>query len=611
MTSEAYRDLGVVANTQESRTCAMTRASDGCFYLVICSQGFLVSVNLHTKKAQQYPFPENYIAYPFGSIGSKSGKVYLGGGNMFMEFDPALGEYTYWKRIHPDELSYGAWCLTEAEDGTIYFGGVPKTYLTSFHPKTREIHDFGILDPTQTYLGTLAIDRAGYLYCTIGTETVSIAVIHLPSGKRTVIPALPGRESAEVCRATDGEVYVTFDGDLKFNEYMPSKRWYRLYGGNLLEEKKQPFQNYFTGIGFHVIHCPYEDHPTILNPALVEHELTYLHPDTGEEITLNLEYETAGANLSPLTSGPDGKIYGTTNHPIQIYTYDPKTDTLTNFGRRPFARYIGGGGWGNICAYAVQGDILGGCAYCGGFIVRIDTTKPICKKPDDVNPHCEGAYEEIYRPRSAAALPDGRTMVFGGYTTNGATGGGLILYDAIDRTCRVFSNEELIPHQSVLSMVPLSDHVLLCGTSIEAPCGGYVLSPEAQLFTFDLASGKVLDSLVPIPGAREISHMKQDNAGLVHAITSSGTYFVYDPRRRAVLRSQDLSQYGVPVRDGMKCMDDGTVYGLLTNGIYRIATGKTEAEILSTPPCPITAGMAVQDGKIFFGSGSHLWYYTI
>lgn len=606
---EAYRDLGVVANTQEPRTCAMTRATDGCFYLVICSQGFLVSVNLHTKEACQFPFPENYIAYPFGSIASKSGKIYLGGGNMFLEFDPAAKKYTFAQRIHPDELSYGAWCLEEAEDGTIYFGGVPKTYLTSFNPNTREIKDFGILDPTQTYLGTLAVDRMGYLYCTIGTETVSIVAIDLKNGKRHVIPALPGRECAEVCRATDGEVYVTFDGDLKFNEYTSDKRWYRLLGGELLEEAKESFQNYFSGTGFDVIHCPYIDHPTILNPDLVEHELTYIHPDTGETVNLSLEYETAGAELSPLTCGPDGKIYGTTNHPIQIYKYDPKEDRLINFGRKPFAKRIEG--WGNICAYAVQGDILGGCAYCGGFIVRIDTKKEICRELDDTNPHCEGAFGEIYRPRSAAALPDGRTMVFGGYTTNGATGGGLVIYDTAERSCKVIPNDKLIPQQSVLSMVPLSQTELLCGTSIEAPCGGYVLTPEAQLFEFDLSTGKVLNSLVPVPGAREISHLKRDATGIAHGITSSGIYFAYDPDQKTVLRTQDMSQYGVPVRDGMKCMEDGTVYGLLTGGIYRVSPASPKAEMISIPPCPITAGMAVQDGKIFFGSGTHLWYYVI
>lgn len=604
-----YRDLGVVANTEEPRTCAMTRASDGCFYLVICSMGFVISVNLHTKEAKQYPFPENYIAYPFGSIGSKNGKVYLGGGNMFLEFDPAAKAYTFAQRIHPDELSYGAWCLEEDKDGLIYFGGVPKTYLTSFNPKTRELKDFGILDPSQTYLGTLAADRAGYLYCTIGTETVSIVAINLRTGERHVISALPGRESAEACRATDGEVYVTFDGDLKFNEYTSEKRWYRLYNGELLEEAKKPFQNYFTGSGFSVIHCPYEEHPIILNPDLVEHELTYIHPDTGESVVITLDYETAGAELSPLTSGPDGKVYGTTNHPIQIYTYDPKTDCLTNFGRKPFAKRIEG--WGNICAYASQGDILGGCAYCGGFIVRINTRELICQEPDDTNPHCEGAFEEIYRPRSAAALPDGRTMVFGGYTTNGATGGGLVVYDAIDRTCKVYPNEELIPQQSILSMTALSDHVLLCGTSIEAPCGGYVLTPEAQLFEFDLSTGKVLNSLVPVPDAREISHLKPDAAGTIHGITSSGIYFAYDPNQKTVLRTQNLSQYGVPVRDGMKCTEDGTVYGLLTGGIYRVPPASLKAEIISIPPCPITAGMAALDGKIFFGSGSHLWYYAI
>ena len=71
--SSPFRDIGRVANAQEARSSSMTKASDGCFYLVICSQGFVTSVNLNTGESGYYPFPQGYTAYPFGSMGSRTG----------------------------------------------------------------------------------------------------------------------------------------------------------------------------------------------------------------------------------------------------------------------------------------------------------------------------------------------------------------------------------------------------------------------------------------------------------------------------------------------------------------------------------------------------------
>ena len=607
-----FRDVGRVANAQEARSSSMTKASDGCFYLVICSQGFVTSVNLNTGESGYYPFPEGYTAYPFGSMGSRTGKVYFGAGKMFYEFDPAQKAYTFCEAINKTgtDNTCEAWSPFEAADGRIFFGAYPVTHLMSFDPKSRSFTEYGVMAEDQSYLTSEAADKAGWIYCGIGTQKPTIVAFHPETGEKRILSQCDANgESAEVRLGTDGEVYGALDGSTHGCAYSPNKHWYRLYGGKLQERAEKPFTTYYTSGGFDAIHCPFEEHPEIIESDLVEHLLTYRHPDSSKIITIPLEYDVAGADLSPITAGPDGKLYGTTNHPIQLFTYDPKTDLLVNHGRKPFAKHISG--WGNICAYASQGDILAGAAYCGGFIVRFDTAQPICRELDDVNPHCEAAFDEVLRPRSAAALPDGERVVFGGFNMYGKTGGGLIVYNCAARTSRLIPNEKLLPQHSVLAIVPLSETRLLCGTSIEAPGGGKETAAQAELFEFDLSGETVIYSAVPVPGSKAIAHMKQDATGTVHGITQESVYFTYDPVSHKLLQTRDLSKNGTPVRDGMALAEDGTLYGLLPGGIYRILPGTNSPEFLPAPPCPITCGMAMLNGKLYFGSQTHLWSCTL
>jgi len=606
--SNPYTDLGRVANAQEARSCALTRGSDGHWHLVILSSGFVVSTDLNTAKSEFCPFPEGYTAYPFGSAATRTGKVCFGAGKMFYEFDPVQKAYTLCKVINDSgkDNTCEAWSPFEDREGKLWFGAYPVTHLMSWNPKTGEFTEHGIMAEDLAYLTSIAEDTEGWIYCGMGTTAPTISAYHPRTGEKRIIARsqLPG-DCAEVRMAPDGTVYGALNGTSHGSCYKPEKDWHRLSGGAYLEAVAEPFQTFYSFDGFDAIHCPYPEHPEILRQDLVDHSLTYRHPETGEAVTVSLEYDVAGAELSPITLGPDGKIYGTTNHPIQIFTYDPASDTLINYGRSPFARHISG--WGNICAYASQGSILAGAAYCGGYVVRIDTNAPVCKEQDDVNPHCEAAYESLLRPRSAAALPDGKTVVFGGFNVYGKAGGGLVVYDCETGASRLIPNEKLLPGHSILAITPLGGSRILCGTSIEVPGGGKPVGEEAALFTYDLEQETVLFQSAPVPGAREISHLVQDSQGSIHGITGGGSYFVCNADTHLVLRVCDLSAQGTPVRAGMALSSDGSVYGLLTGGIYRVLPGKEAPEFLPKPPCPITGGMALLDGKLFFCSGSHLW----
>ncbi|MEG1381381.1 MAG: hypothetical protein RSC73_03970 [Ruthenibacterium sp.] len=605
----SYHDYGVVAPMDEPRTNCLFTGANGREYFVISSRGFLMLLDLAAKSARQFIYPESYLAYPFGCLAAKSGLVYLGAGTMFMEFDPVKEAFTFYQHIHPDELAYGAWSPAEAPDGVIYFGAHPKTYLTAFDPKTRKLTDYGLMDDTQEYLATIAVDCAGWLYCTVGTQTQRIFAFHPQTGEKHIAVTLPdGMEGgAYVTLASDGNVYGTFEGGMTGSCRKEGYSYFQLLNGmkmGALTDASVSFP--YIGDGFQGIHCPKKTKTKIIWFDLPEGKAVYLHPVTGEETTLSFHYQTAGADMSPLTLGPDGKIYGTTNHPIQFYSFDPKTEKITLHGKLPLSKERQTEWWGNVCAWASQGAIMAGCAYCGGFVTRVDTSKPLGVFGDTMNPSHEATHEEIYRPRAAFAYPDGKTIIFGGFTLNGTTGGGLVLYDVLTRKTVPIPNGRLAKYHSVLCMGALPNHRLLCGTTIEAPCGGYVYEKEAVLFTFDLTTQTVTDRLVPIAGATGISSMQQAQNGIFHAITLESICFSYDATLKKVLKTTDLSAYGAPVRDGMKLYLDGNIYGLLEHAIYCVNGKDGSVKIVCEPPRMITSGMAIQNNQIYFGSDTHL-----
>ena len=44
-----------------------------------------------------------------------------------------------------------------------------------------------------------------------------------------------------------------------------------------------------------------------------------------------LAYKGGGTSLSPLYGGPDGILYGTSNHPLHLFTYDATAGLLTDW----------------------------------------------------------------------------------------------------------------------------------------------------------------------------------------------------------------------------------------------------------------------------------------
>ncbi len=621
MTDKGFTAYGTVVKSDEHRGTAMLRAKDGETYFVICSKGYVLSVNIRTQEVKQALYPERYQdGSPFAALASSAGLFYTGAGKMFMEYDPVANAFTYYSKEWPTELNVG-FRMAESADGRILIASHPTCRLSAFDPRTRHMTDYGRMDGQEKYIAYIVEDAQGWIYMGIGTERRNMVAFHPETGERRQFLAEADRVRG--CgyfhKGQDGQVYGHAQDDLH-----PSKgtfEWKRYLGGegkSVPESEVSPLARYYGGFGYSWgVNSPGTDPGLVKKLDLKEHELVYTHPETGREISMRLDYFSYGAGLSRMVAGPDGKLYGCSSHPCHFYSFDPVLKQVTDHGN---LRHIN--------CYAVQGSVIAGASYVGGYILHFDTRQPITRFPEPgLNPRVVGNHEEIYRPRSSAAHPDGKRMVFGGFAGYGAVGGGLCVYNVETHEQVVIPNEELVPTQSTVGMRFLKNCDLLCANSIETPGGGAPKTSEAELFRFDLEKRKLVYRAVPVPGAREISVFELDDAGLVHGITSdsiyvsasssrfigaaNAVYFVFDPETRKTLHVRKLDDHGLPLLGGMLKGADGMIYGIMSQAIYRIDPAKRAFEVLTVPPDEIGSGAAILDGVLYFGIGADLWSWKL
>jgi hypothetical protein len=114
-----------------------------------------------------------------------------------------------------------------------------------------------------------------------------------------------------------------------------------------------------------------------------------------------------------------------------------------------------------------------------------------------------------------------------------------------------------------------------------------------------------------VSGASEVASLAVGPDGLVYGLAVPTTLFVYDPAAGKVVHTHGLDAYGSPAWNPMKLGPDGLLYALTDRAILRIRPRSFEVEKLADAPVPITAGLAIGGGKLFFTSRSHVWGFAL
>ena len=601
-----FADLGLAAAVSESRGVAALRNAAGrqlvlTLLLDLSPLGSVLVTDVASGATTQVFFPEATrseewaVWAPYASLLSRNGRFYTFAGKTLLEFDPDRLEFTFCGVPSPGESCCVETAMVEGPDGRIYAASHPNARLVSFDPATRELCDHGQLDPAEHYPHSLAVDATGWIYAGIGTARWNLAAFNPGNGEMRSLLAesARGEGSARVEATVEGWVHGEAGG-----------RHYRLSEGRIEEvapsgiptvvpSRAGRFQNIVAVL-------PDGRRATCHLP---ERRLSIEEPDGRPDREIGLEFRSGGALITTLGSGPDGKVYGSTAHPMHFFRYDPVGREISDLGP---IKAIGGG---NICALAAQGGHLVGPAYPWGDLYLYRPAEPFRPEhPSSPNPRVLARFERhITRPRACLAHPDGVHVVAAGFMDYGCLGGGLGIVNLQTGEQTLLTHEQVVPRHSTHALRALPSGDLVGGTSVRAPGGGHATEPEGLIYVMDWARRQVVFQTVPVPGAEEVFSLEIGTDGTIVGLATGAQFFVFDPVARRVTRREDLSALGELVRPALIRGSDGIIYGALSQTVFRVNPGDHRICVIAKSPVPITAGLAIQDGRLYFAAKARLW----
>jgi len=219
---------------------------------------------------------------------------------------------------------------------------------------------------------------------------------------------------------------------------------------------------------------------------------------------------------------------------------------------------------------------------------------------------------DIGRPRYVLAHPDGHTVFMSGYPGYGRCGGGVGIYDfQTGETSLLTADDDLLPGLTTIELKALSDDMLFGITSALALTGGHRTAEEAEIYMLKWPEQEIVFHMVPVKGANRVISCTIGPDGLVYALTDTAVVFAFDPAKREVVRTADLSEYGAVPRLSMHTGPDGNIYALMSGAVLRIRPDTLEHEKLGQPPTGAGNGGVLHEGILYYSSGSHVWSFDV
>ena len=591
-----FKDHGVASPISNHRGTVATVDGNGrnvvLIWLFDYTGGYaLLMVDAETGKSEQFkmPFPPGGDT-PYSSILSSDNKFYTLFNGFFAEFDPVKRAFTFHKEVKR-QMAMG---MTEDHNGVIWAATYPNSGLVSFNPKTREMKDYGYVYQQNWYQYPryVATDKAGWVYFGLGNTATQIIAYNPVSGE-----ALPMFEEAERKR---GIAYVYRDNDDKvYGQSLPGKEeaWFEFYKGI-----RSPVSNHqsnpapiITG-SQGLFHTQFPDGKKIKICDLTDRKLIVEDPATKTSKEVSLDYTSQGAIVMGVGTSPEGKIVGGTAFPMRYFSYDPKKDTWENL----YAP-------GQYNAMARQGDSMFFGVYPSGALQRWDGNKAtkLIECPLD-----------IHRPHRLLAYSDGKTLIMGGTPEYGYTGGGLLFWDRQKNAGTLLKDSNIVLDQSTMSLVSLPGGNLLGGTTTMPGTGGLKKAKEAELYIMNVKSKKISWRKALFPGVQNYTDMCMTPEGLVYGIADRKTFFVFDPKKKAITYQFDLvQQFGLTTAEQCpRVFVSGPgkkIYILFRKGIALVEPKTHQINMLAASPVPIDGGGDYLDGRIYFVGGSHLFSYEL
>ncbi len=562
----------------------------------------LLLIDAETGKAEEYPmpFPPGGDC-PYASILSSDNKFYTHFNSYFTVFDPVKRAFTFHQKTTP-QMAMG---MTEDDAGKIWSVTYPNSGVAAFDPKTQTLTDYGAVygQNWKQYQRHVAADDAGWIYFGIGSTASQ--VIAFDPKTATATPLVPEEERVKgagyVVRDVDGKVYGHSGSD---------EHWYTYYEGNATAIEKptvnaKPIITSSQGL----FHKTFPDGKILKVCDTVTRTLEVEDPSTGTIAKHTFDYTSEGAHIMGIATAPDGTLAGGTAFPMRFFQYDPAKDEWVN---RPTY-----GQWNTV---ARQGDrfFIGG--YGGGFLLEwnpakdwVETQKNKPRKNPQFLTDCTPT---IHRPHDLLAHPNGKVVILAGTPGYGYTGGGLLFWNRETSERTLIEHTELIPEQSTLSLAALPGNQIVGGTTTGAGTGGEKKATLAELYLLDLGTHAITWHAPILPEVNNYTDLYATESGIVYGVADQRHFFVFDPATKELIHQFDMeATLGSTIsHQGPRVFvpgPDGELYMLFRKGVAQVNLETHEITLLAESPVPIGPGGDYHDGRIYFGSGSHLYSYAV
>jgi len=551
-------------------------------------------IDAETGKTEQV-YPEDSGLGAYGVLMTPENVIYDTMGNHLLAIDVPT------RKVRPVGSFDGGFSLggyVRAEDGTVYAGLYPNATLVSWNPTSKTFINHGALNDEAwpQYLRPLVMDSSGWLYGSIGLQEGQVVGFHPPTGTKVVLIPKDKRRRGqpELFRGEDGQVYANAAG----------WGWHRLSEGIAMPtEHTPPPEARADGRTF-------PDGSRITEVNIPDRKLCITDVGEWEPRELRFDYHSAGVAIYTIVAGPDGKIYGSTGIPLRIWSFDPAIGKMWNSGL--------GGYDGHINQLVRQGDKLYGAVYSGGQLLEYDPHQPfddadmaVSKNPRQV--HRDPAAIDLYgRPNAVLAHSDGRHILVGGKAARVVRGSGMLIYDTETGEEVMLDRKELLPDHGINAMISLPDGDVLVGTSIHPPTGGSAgTDTTAMLYRFNMATRTIRERWPLQPATPAVYDMVVAADGLVYGLAEPSRFFVFNPASGEFVHQEELSGYGDAAGYmAPRCMSiapDGNIYAIFQKAVVRIEPGTFRHRAIFNTADKITAGIAIQDGRLYFACGSRLF----
>ncbi len=601
--AELFTLHGVAAEVSRSRGAVVVEVGEGEHRLAVWLQdhrgGYgIVLIDPDDGETSFHEMPFSTWDSPFAVLYSKQGYLYSLFGHHFVEFDPRSGEFTH---VESSDDRVAMW-MTEGDDGVIWAGNYPDAHMVSFDPNTREYTDYGPVNSENwpQYPRALATDASGWVYTMIGFTRNHLLALEPRTGEVREMVDEDDRVGGNVTlwRGKDGKVYARMPEEEAPWLQLSDGRVTVLEGAPPVERAREISDNQGAFFG------ELPDGREITRLDLPEGWLE-VSRDGEETRRVDFDYPSDGSWIYTLALGPDGRIYGSTGHPLRFFAYEPGRDSFWDTDVRG----------GHINVMTVQAGKLYGAIYTQGVLIEYEPGRE--GTADAPNPRrLASAGDILLRPHDLLAHSDGRHVIQVGTPGYGRTGGGMMVYDAESEEAEVYGHTDLIEHHSTKALAELPDGNLVGGTTTQPGTGGERIAEECLLYIMEWPSLEIVHKEAILPGVQEIRELLVGPDDLVYGLDNEGTFFVFDWRARELVHTEALSpEYG-RVTGGQaprvwRLGPNGVIYALFREAVVRIEPGTFAHRKLADTPVEVNCGVALHRGRLYFTSGSHLWSYTI